>query len=96
MTAQPNHDQSAAFVRNIAVGSLATFLGTTALLAPGVDVGPAAAISLLPSLFAGPFVGGLYTLLRHLAAEASAAKAAEEAAVVVENTTSVSAARRAA
>lgn len=72
--------------RNAVVGLITTYLATTGLCFAALgDVGKAAAIAAVPTLFAGPYVGLLITLIgavapRHATNDAAAATAGRVAA----------------
>jgi hypothetical protein len=59
---------STAFARsltlNVVAGVVVMYAITVAICLRGLDVGVAAGVSVLPAVFAGPFLGGLVTMVR--------------------------------
>jgi hypothetical protein len=63
-----NVSPSTAFARsltlNVVAGVVVMYVITIAICLRGLEVGMAAAVSALPAVFAGPFLGGLVTMVR--------------------------------
>lgn len=57
-------DVAAVITRNIAIGLVVMFLLTVGIvLASGQDLGVSLAVAAVPAGFAGPFLGGLLTVI---------------------------------
>lgn len=71
MTDQTEPDLLAKIPRNVAIGFIVMFVVTVLMALPsGMGVGAAAVTALLPAVFAGPFVGGLMTVVAYQRLEA--------------------------
>ncbi len=57
-------DVAAVITKNIAIGLVVMFLVTVGIvLASGQDIGISLAVAAVPAVFAGPFLGGLLTMI---------------------------------
>jgi hypothetical protein len=64
------HDVAATIPRNIVIGIAIMFVITVGIaLLAGLNVGVACGVAALPAFFAGPFVGGLITMIGYQRAE---------------------------
>lgn len=66
MSQMTEHDVAATIPRNIVIGIGIMFAVTVAIaLAAGVGPAVAVGVATLPAVFAGPFVGGLITMVSY-------------------------------